>query len=72
MSRTCRPGWIVQSIEDGLFLAPGRDGDVRFVTLFCEAGPFDDPASAFDACNDHFDGRASVQQVWIPEECSNE
>ena len=68
MSRACRPGYLVQGVDDGSFLAPGHDGDVRFVQLFSEACAFDDPGSAFDAVSDHFDGRAVVQQVWVPED----
>jgi hypothetical protein len=68
MTRACRPGFIVQGVDDGLFLATGRDGDVRYATLVAEADAFDDPASAFDAANDHFDSRAIVHQVWIPED----
>lgn len=68
MSRICRAGFLVQGVDDGLFLATGRDGDVRFVILVAEADPFDDPSSAFDAANDHFDSRAVVHQIWIPED----
>jgi hypothetical protein len=59
---------MVQGVDDGSFLAPGHDGDVRFVQLLSQACAFDDPAAAFDAATDHFDGRAVIQQVWVPEE----
>ena len=31
MIHACRPGYLVQSVDDGSFLAPGHEGDVRFV-----------------------------------------
>jgi hypothetical protein len=60
----CRPCWYVQSLEDSTFLAPDGEGGVVTVNLLAHAGPFETKEAAIHAAVDHFDGQASLIQLY--------
>jgi len=62
----CVPRWIVQSQDDGCFLASDGEGSVVAVRALSQADAFDDPASAVEALQDHFDGCGVVIEMYIP------
>jgi hypothetical protein len=64
----CRPRWLVQSTEDGSFLAADGEGGVTTVQLFGSADAFDEPESAVEALADHLDGHGVIIQVFSPAE----
>lgn len=65
----CRPCWYVQSIDDGAFLAPDGEGGVVTQSLLTHAVPFDTREAAVHAAVDHFEGRASLTQLYRPLSC---
>jgi hypothetical protein len=57
---------LVQSTEDGTFLAADGEGGCKFISRLTDADPFLEPESAVDAIEDHLDGHGQVIQVWVP------
>ena len=66
----CNSRWLVQSSEDGAFLAADGEGGVLTVMSFGAADTFIDPESAVEALNDHLGGHGAVIQVFVP--CKND
>lgn len=67
----CVPRWIVQSQEDGTFLASDGEGCVVGVKALSHADTFDDPASAVEALQDHLDGCGVVIELYVPAACGS-
>lgn len=65
----CRPCWYVQSLDDGAFLAPDGEGGIVMVHLLANAVPFETREAAVNAAVDHFDGQASLIQLYQPMTC---
>ena len=65
----CRPCWYVQALDDGAFLAPDGEGGIVMVHLLAHAVPFETREAAVHAAVDHFDGQASLIQLYQPMTC---
>ncbi|UQN37172.1 hypothetical protein MTR80_05575 [Alcaligenes aquatilis] len=62
----CVPRYLVQSTEDGSFLAADGEGGVINVMALTAADPFQEPESAVEAVQDYLDGRGVVILIYVP------
>ncbi|MGO3890885.1 MAG: hypothetical protein ACTJHW_07915 [Paenalcaligenes sp.] len=62
----CVPRYLVQSTEDGSFLAADGEGGVISVMSFMDADLFAEPESAAETLQGHLDGHGRVILIYIP------
>lgn len=62
----CVPRYLVQSTEDGSFLAADGEGGVISVMALMDADLFSEPESAAESLQDHLDGHGRVILIYIP------